>query len=71
MLIEIHAHIGRVLGKELQDKLMFGTDCCRRSDTMKDVPSVVFFKRLQEERKLPKTALDKIASENAIRLLGL
>ncbi len=56
---------------EFQDKLMFGTDSCRRSDLAQPVPNVTFHRRLREERKLSAAALEKIDWRNAVRLLKL
>ena len=56
---------------QFQDKLMFGLDCCTRSATIKDVPLVGFFKCLREEKSLSEAACEKIAHENAERLLGI
>lgn len=57
--------------EEFQDRLMFGTDCCRRSDTAAQVPIVGFFRTLREERRLSEEAWEKIAWKNAARLLRL
>jgi predicted TIM-barrel fold metal-dependent hydrolase len=54
-----------------QDKLMFGTDSCRRSDTIKTVPIVPFFQRLREERRVSKSAYEKLSHRNAERLLHI
>jgi hypothetical protein len=56
---------------EFQDKIMFGTDSCRRSDVHEPVPIVTFFHGLQEEKKLSDEAWEKIAWKNAVRLLGI
>jgi len=56
---------------QFQDKLMFGTDSCRRSDTAEAVPIVGFFKGLRDQRKLSAAAWDKIAWRNAVRLMKL
>ena len=54
-----------------QDKLMFGTDCCRRSDTRADVKNVDFFWDLLKGKKIAESAWHKMASGNAMRLLRL
>lgn len=54
-----------------QDKLMFGTDACKRSDTADSVPIVKFFRQLREEQRLSESAWEKIAAGNARRLLGI
>jgi uncharacterized protein len=56
---------------EFQDRLMFGTDSCRRSDLASGVPNVGFHQRLRQERLLPAAALEKIDWRNAVRLLRL
>ncbi len=56
---------------EFQDKIMFGTDSCRRSDIHEPLPIVTFIKNLREDGKLPESALEKIEWRNAVRLLEL
>jgi predicted TIM-barrel fold metal-dependent hydrolase len=56
---------------EFQDRLMFGTDCCRRSDTAETVPIVGFFAGLRADRRLSEEAWAKVAAGNAMRLLRL
>jgi len=56
---------------EFQDKLMFGTDSCRRSDVEEEAPIVTLFRTLREEGKLAESALEKMAWQNATRLLNL
>jgi uncharacterized protein len=56
---------------EFQDKLMFGTDSCRRSDISQPVPNVTFHQQLRDGRKLSVEALEKIDWSNAVRLLKL
>ncbi|MFH1569381.1 MAG: amidohydrolase family protein [Gemmatimonadota bacterium] len=56
---------------EFQDKLMFGTDSCRRSDVEKPVGIVTFWQELGARRALDAEALEKIAWRNATRLLKL
>lgn len=56
---------------EFQDKLMFGTDSCLRSDVQRAAPIVAFLRDLRENRKLSESALEKIAWQNAARLLRL
>jgi len=62
---------GRQFLDEFQDKLMFGTDSCGRSDTDRNVPNVGFFKGLRESKGISENAWDKIAWKNATRLCGL
>ena len=57
--------------EEFQDKLLFGTDSCRRSDLESGVPVVPFFHTLRENGGISKTAWEKIAWKNAVRLLKL
>jgi hypothetical protein len=56
---------------EFQDKIMFGTDSCRRSDILQPVANVTFHQALRTEQKLPAAALEKIDWRNAQRLLRL
>ena len=56
---------------EFQDKIMFGTDSCRRSDIHEPLPIVTFIKNLREDGKLPESVLEKIEWRNAVRLLEL
>jgi len=56
---------------EFQDKLLFGTDSCRRSDVESTYPNILFIKDLREHQRLPEAALEKIEWHNAVRLLGL
>ena len=53
---------------EFQDRLMFATDICRAGA---DLPLAGFLKGLLEEGKIRQEVFDKVARENAIRLLGL
>jgi uncharacterized protein len=53
---------------EFQDKLFFGLDICA-PDTR--TPLVDFLLKLRTEKKISETVFQKIARENAIRLLGL
>ena len=57
--------------EEFQDKLMFGTDSCRRSDTRQTVPNVDYFQSLRDGQKISNAAWRKIACENASRLLHI
>ncbi|MBI3947508.1 MAG: amidohydrolase family protein [Armatimonadetes bacterium] len=52
---------------QFQDRLMFGTDYCIRSQ--KTVANVGFFQSLRAERRLSDDAWEKIAWKNAARLL--
>jgi len=54
-----------------QDKLMFGTDHCARYINNPDAPIVEFIKRVRDDKLLSEEACDKLASGNAIRLMGL
>ena len=54
-----------------QDKLMFGTDSCKRSDVNGVWPNVATIRDLRENRKLGEEALEKIEWRNAVRLLKL
>jgi hypothetical protein len=56
---------------EFQDKIMFGTDSCRKSDVNKEYRNVTLIKHLGENNKLSKEALDKIQYQNCVRLLNL
>jgi predicted TIM-barrel fold metal-dependent hydrolase len=57
--------------EEFQDKLMFGTDSCKRSDVGSIWMTVGFWRDLVENRRLPEEALEKIGWKNAVRLLGI
>ena len=56
---------------EFQDKIMFGTDSCSRSDVNKMFPNVAYIKELRSNKKLSCNALDKIEWQNAVRLLKI
>ena len=56
---------------EFQDKIMFGTDSCLRSDLSKERPVVRLFQAFEEEGVLSKDALEKIKWRNCARLLRL
>ncbi len=56
---------------EFQDKLMFGTDSCKRSDVDRVWPTVATLRDLRANRKLRTEALEKIEWRNAARLLHL
>jgi predicted TIM-barrel fold metal-dependent hydrolase len=56
---------------EFQDRIMFGTDSCRRSDIHEPVPIVTFIKDLRENARLPEDVLEQIEWRNAERLLEL
>jgi uncharacterized protein len=56
---------------EFQDKVMFGTDTCRRSDVNGPYFTVEFMRKLEATQALSTTALEKIRWQNAVRLLGL
>jgi predicted TIM-barrel fold metal-dependent hydrolase len=56
---------------EFQDKLIFGTDSCRRSDVDTIYPNVKFMRDLRENKKLSNHALEKIEWKNCVKLLNL
>ncbi|MHB0936456.1 MAG: amidohydrolase family protein [Armatimonadota bacterium] len=56
---------------EFQDKVMFGTDSCLRSDINRIYPPVALQRDLVENRKLPEDVLEKIRWQNVTRLLKL
>lgn len=56
---------------EFQDKVMFGTDSCLRSDVNRIYPPVVLQRDLVANRKLPEDVLEKIRWKNVTRLLKL
>ena len=56
---------------EFQDKLMFGTDSCSRSDVNNIYPNVAFVRNLRETKHISDEALDKIEYNNALQLLNL
>ncbi len=53
---------------EFQDRLLFGSDLCAADQP---VPQVAFLQKLKAEGKISEATFNKIARENAIRLLGL
>lgn len=53
---------------EFQDRLMFATDICR-TDT--PAPLVEFLLKLRDEKKISEEVFQKVARENAIRILNL
>jgi len=56
---------------EFQDKMMFGTDSCKRSDLGIIYPNVAFMRKLREDKQLSEAALEKIEWRNCARLLQL
>lgn len=56
---------------EFQDRLIFGTDSCRRSDVETTAPIVAFFRELRETQALSEEAIEKIEWRNCARLLSL
>ena len=54
--------------EEFQDRLYFGTDICHL-DT--DTPLVDFLLKLRDEKKISESVFQKVARENAIRLLDI
>ena len=65
------AAFGLAFLAEFQDKLLFGTDSCLRSDLEKGVPVVPFFHALRKNGGITPAAWEKIAWQNAARLLKL
>jgi predicted TIM-barrel fold metal-dependent hydrolase len=56
---------------EFQDKLIFGTDSCKRSDVNTLWMTVALFQDLRSAEKLSEEALEKIEWRNCVDLLGL
>ena len=56
---------------EFQDRIMFGTDSCIRSDVNSIWCTVAFIRQVEERNALSKPALNKIKWQNAVRLLKL
>ncbi|MCX5642224.1 MAG: amidohydrolase family protein [Candidatus Omnitrophica bacterium] len=56
---------------EFQDKMMFGTDSCLRSDVSGVCSNVAYARELRAAKKLSVAALEKIEWRNCARLLGL
>lgn len=56
---------------EFQDRLMFGTDSCMRSDIGGLFPNVAFVRKLEKERLLRVGAIEKIKWKNCAALLKL
>lgn len=56
---------------EFQDKLLFGTDSCLRSDVNLIYITVQFWRDVCDNRKISVEAQEKIAWRNAVRLLGI
>lgn len=56
---------------EFQDKIMFGTDSCKRSDLDKEYRNVTLIKYLRENKKLSNEVLEKIEYRNCVKLLDL
>jgi len=57
--------------ERFQDKMLFGTDNCAPVATDQGMAIVALLNRARDQGKLSHEAFQKIASENAIRLLGL
>ena len=53
---------------EFQDRLFFGTDICRPTT---NTPLVDLLTRFRDEKKISETVFQKVARENAIRVLNL
>ncbi|HOL21708.1 MAG TPA: amidohydrolase family protein [bacterium] len=56
---------------EFQDRILFGTDSCLRSDIDRVYPNVAFMKKLREEKLVSEEVIEKIEYKNCVRLLGL
>lgn len=56
---------------EFQDKLMFGTDSCKRSELGEIWRTVRLVRSLEEQKALSSSALAKLKWKNAVDLLGL
>ncbi len=54
--------------EEFQDRLYFGTDICRMNTS---TPLVDFILKLRNGKKITENVFQKIARENAVKLLGL
>jgi hypothetical protein len=54
--------------EEFQDRLYFGTDI---ANVPQDLPIVSYFQDLKQERRISRSAYEKIAWRNAAALLGL
>ena len=72
---EAMERLGGLLDREFldafQDKLMFGTDSCKRSDINSTWKSVAFIRELRTARKLSDCAMEKLKWRNAAYLLKL
>ncbi|MDD3726311.1 MAG: amidohydrolase family protein [Candidatus Ratteibacteria bacterium] len=56
---------------EFQDRVLFGTDSCNRSDVNKVYPNVDFIRKLREEKIVDDEIIEKIEWKNCTRLLNL
>lgn len=56
---------------EFQDKLMFATDACLRSDVNITAPIVKYFRELRGDKKLSNEAIEKMEYKNAVKLFTL
>lgn len=56
---------------EFQDRIMFGTDSCRRSDLNTGYKNLAYIKELLDGRRLPSSVLEKMEWKNSARLLGI
>lgn len=56
---------------EFQDKILFGTDSCLKSDIKRENPTLSFLKKLYKEKAISEKVWKKIVCENAISLLKL
>lgn len=57
--------------EQFQDRLMFGTDSCKRSDVNLVYPNVLFIQELEKTKSFSPDALEKIKWKNCNRLLKL
>jgi uncharacterized protein len=56
---------------EFQDKIMFGTDSCKRSDLYKPYNNVEYVREICRKNILPGNAMEKIMWKNCSKLLGI
>ncbi len=56
---------------EFQDRLYFGTDICSPAGEACQAPLADYLVRLRDQKKISETCFNKVARENAVRLLGL
>lgn len=56
---------------EFQDKILFGTDSCLRSDLGRGNKNIEFLRKLRMEKKISEEVWEKIVYKNALSLLRL